>query len=163
MSRIEPERRRGFDADATTAEEQARRASLYFGALLHGKLRAFNPQYQGADGASIGQWQRLPSSIAGNRNFLKALRNHSKFFCAEENRELDLMVIDYAALKRAPSERRNVCEVTEEFYFNNGRHDTREDVVFLINGIPVRVIECKNASKDEDMAPEGGTRSCKRD
>jgi type I restriction enzyme R subunit len=42
--------------------------------------------------------------------------------------------------------------VTEEFYVHNGRHGTREDVVFLINGIPVLVVECKNASKDEAIA-----------
>ena len=42
--------------------------------------------------------------------------------------------------------------MTEEFYVHNGRHGTREDVVFLINGIPVLVIECKNASKDEGIA-----------
>ena len=43
-------------------------------------------------------------------------------------------------------------EVTEEFAFHNGRHGTREDVVFLINGMPVLVVECKNASKDEAIA-----------
>src|SRR5205807_6386322 len=32
------------------------------------------------------------------------------------------------------------------------KHGTREDVVFLINGIPVLVIECKNATKDEAIA-----------
>ena len=101
VSRAEAERRRGFDADASTAQERARRASLYFGALtccprpsgslwlsicrsgglrpaalrlLHGQLRAFNPLYQEAEGAGIGQWQRLPSSIAGNRDFLTILR-----------------------------------------------------------------------------------------
>ena len=31
-------------------------------------------------------------------------------------------------------------------------HGTREDVVLLINGIPVLLIECKNASKDEALA-----------
>ena len=46
----------------------------------------------------------------------------------------------------------NVYEVTEEFAFHNGRYDTREDVVFLINGMPVLVIECKNASEDEAIA-----------
>jgi hypothetical protein len=49
------------------------------------------------------------------------------------------------------NERRSVYEVTEEFYVHNGRHGTREDVVFLINGIPVLVIECKNANKDEEL------------
>jgi len=47
---------------------------------------------------------------------------------------------------------RNVYEVTEEWAFHNGHYGTREDVVFLINGIPVLVIECKNASKDEAIA-----------
>ena len=42
--------------------------------------------------------------------------------------------------------------MTEEFYVHNGRYGTREDVVFLINGIPVLVIECKNATKDEAIA-----------
>ena len=42
--------------------------------------------------------------------------------------------------------------MTEEFYVHNGKHGTREDVVFLINGIPVLVIECKNATKDEAIA-----------
>lgn len=43
-------------------------------------------------------------------------------------------------------------EVTEEFYVYNGHYGTREDVVFLINGIPVLVIECKNATKNEAIA-----------
>ena len=43
-------------------------------------------------------------------------------------------------------------EVTEEFYVHNGHHGTREDIVFLINGIPVLVIECKNATKEEAIA-----------
>ncbi len=42
--------------------------------------------------------------------------------------------------------------VTEEYYLNNGRYGNREDVVFLINGIPVVIVECKNATKDEALA-----------
>ncbi|MFN0126902.1 MAG: type I restriction endonuclease [Verrucomicrobiales bacterium] len=70
------------------------------------------------------------------------MRNQSKFFCDDENRELDFMVIDYADLARPQSDRRNVYEVTDEFDFHNGRFGTRDDVVFLINGIPELVIEC---------------------
>ena len=62
------------------------------------------------------------------------------------------MLIDYGDLARQREAWRNVYEVTEEFYVHNGRYGTREDVVFLINGIPVLVIECKNASKDEAIA-----------
>src|SRR5437762_13580675 len=61
-------------------------------------------------------------------------------------------MIDYGDLNRPREQWRNVYEVTEEFYVNNGRHGTREDVVFLINGIPVLVVECKNATKEEAIA-----------
>jgi len=152
VSRAEAERRRGFAAAASTPEGRARTATPYFGDLLEAKVREFNPKYPEAAGALVGRLMRLTADIAGNRDFLTYLRNQGKFFEPGENRELDLVLIDYADLEREPAERRNVYEVTEEFTVHNGRHGTREDVVFLINGIPVLVIECKNASKDEAIA-----------
>jgi type I restriction enzyme, R subunit len=152
VPRAEAERRRGFDAKAATPVERARTATPYFGELLYEQVCGFNPDYRGAEGALIEDWQRLRTDIAGNRDFLAGLRNQGKFFSAEQDRELDLTVIDYGDLERSPKRWRNVYEVTEEFYVHNGRHGTREDVVFLINGIPVLVIECKNATKDEAIA-----------
>jgi type I restriction enzyme, R subunit len=152
VPRAEAEARRGFDADGLTPEDRARTASLYFGDLLHAKVRDFNPKYKEAEGALVGEFQRLNASIAGNREFLSYLRNQGKFFSAEENRELDLVLIDYDDVTRSREQWRNVHEVTEEFYVHNGRYGTREDVVFLINGVPVLVIECKNATKDEAIA-----------
>ncbi len=152
VPRDEAERRRGFDPDGATPEERARKASLFFGDLLHAQVRTFNPKYKEAEGALIGEFQRFHADIYGNRDFLQALRNQHKFFCAEENRELDLTLVDYGDLACPREQWCNVYEVTEEFYTHNGKHGTREDVVFLINGIPVEVIECKNASKDEAIA-----------
>jgi len=152
VPRAEAEQRRGFDAGAATAEERAHSASLYFGDLLHEKVLAFNPKYKEAEGALIGEFQRFHADIYGNQDFLACLRNQYKFFCAEEDRELDLQLIEYGDIERLAGVRRNVYEVTEEFYTHNGHYGTREDVVFLINGIPVLVIECKNASKDEAIA-----------
>lgn len=152
VPRAEAEARRGFDPDGATGEDRARPASLYFGDLLHGQVRAFNPKYLVAEGALIGEFQRLNADITGNRDLLTYLRNQGKFFCAEENRELDLMLFDYGDLDRPREQWHNVYEVTEEFYVHNGRFGTREDVVFLINGIPVLVIECKNAGKGEAIA-----------
>src|SRR5438094_2808028 len=146
------ERRRGFDPDGATPEDRARLASLYFDDLLHAQVLTFNLKYKEAEGALVGELRRLNSDIAGNREFLTYLRNQGKFFCAEDNRELDLTLIYYDDGARPREKWRNVYEVTEEFYFNNGQYGTREDVVFLINGIPVLVIECKNASKDEAIA-----------
>jgi type I restriction enzyme R subunit len=152
VSRAEAEARRGFDPNGVTAEDRARSASLCFGDLLHTQVLAFNPKYKEAEGALLGEFRRLNADITGNRDFLAYLRNQVQFFCAEENRELDLTLIDYGDLTRPRDLWRNVYEVTEEFYTHNGHYGTREDVVFLINGIPVLVIECKNATKDEAIA-----------
>ena len=40
VPRAEAERRRGFDAAGATPEERARKASLFFGDLLHTQVRA---------------------------------------------------------------------------------------------------------------------------
>ncbi len=139
VPREEADRRRGVDANGKPG-------SLYFDDLLYQTVKAFNPAYTDAPGALIGQFRRLHSDIHGNRGFLAYLRNQGKFFHAVENRELDLLLIDYARPER------NTYEVTEEFYWHNGRYGNREDVVFLINGLPVVVVECKNASKEEGIA-----------
>ena len=152
MPREEAESRRGFDPEGATPGDRARPASLYFGDLLYAQVRDFNSKYQATEGALIGDFQRLHADIIGNRDFLTYLRNQGKFFCAEENRELDLTLIEYGDLSQPCENWRNVYEVTEEFYVHNGRHGIREDVVFLINGVPVLVIECKNATKDEGIA-----------
>jgi type I restriction enzyme R subunit len=120
--------------------------SLFFDDVLDAKVREFNPRYAEAEGALLGQFRHLHTDIYGNREFVEHLRNRGKFFDHDEKRERDLILIDY------DDPARNVYEVTEEWAFHNGHYATREDVVFLINGIPVLVIECKNANKDEAIA-----------
>ena len=120
--------------------------SLFFDDLLDAKVREFNPRYTEAEDTLLGRFRQLHTDIYGNREFVEHLRNRGKFLDHEESRERDLILIDY----NDPT--RNVYEVTEEWAFHNGRYGTREDVVFLINGIPVLVIECKNATKDEAIA-----------
>jgi len=75
VPRAEAERRRGFDPTAATQEERARGAALFFGDLLHSKVREFNPKYKEAEGALVGELERLHSDIYGNRDFLGFLRN----------------------------------------------------------------------------------------
>ena len=145
VSREEAEQRRGFDTEVPPAD-RAKNRSLFFDDLLDAKVREFNPRYAEAKGALLGQFRHLHTDIYGNREFVEHLRNRGKFFDHEEKRERDLILIDY------DDPARNVYEVTEEWAFNNGHYGTREDVVFLINGIPVLVIECKNANKDEAIA-----------
>lgn len=129
VPREEAERRRRFDPEAATSEERARPASLFFGDLLHAKVLEFNPKYKEAEGALVGELQRLHSDIYGNRDFLNYLRNQRTFFSSDDNRELDLMLIDYGDLARSQKAWRNRYEITEEFCVHNGRFGTREDVV----------------------------------
>ena len=145
VSREQAEQRRGFDPDASL-KDRAKGRSLFFDDLLDAKVREFNPRYAEAKDTLLGQFRRLHTDIYGNREFVEHLRNRGKFLDHEENCERNLILIDY----NDPT--RNVYEVTEEWAFHNGRYGTREDVVFLINGIPVLVIECKNADKDEAIA-----------
>jgi len=146
VSREEAEARRGFDPREISPQDRAARASLYFDELLFRKVREFNPLYTKGAGELIARLRHMQANIFGNREFLDLLRNTGKFFCNTENRELDLKIIDYDHIEN------NVFEVTEEFSVNNGIYGTREDVVFLINGIPILVIECKNATKEEAIA-----------
>lgn len=150
VSREEAENRRAGFPTRHEGENAGRNAraplSLFFDDLLDAKVREFNPRYAEAEGALLGQFRHLHTDIYGNREFVEHLRNRGKFFDHEEKRERDLILIDY------DDPARNVYEVTEEWAFHNGHYGTREDVVFLINGIPVLVIECKNANKDEAIA-----------
>ena len=145
VPRKEAEQRRGFDPDAPP-KDRAKNRSLFFPGLLNTKVREFNPCYTETESALPDKFRHLPTTIYGNQKFVEYLRNRGKYSDHKEKRERDLILIDY------DDPARNVYEVTEEFAFHNGHYGTREDVVFLINGMPVLVIECKNASKDEAIA-----------
>ena len=74
--------------------------------------------------------RRLNAHSAGNREFLTYLRNQGKFFCAEDNRELDLTLIDYGDGPASCEKWRNVYEVTEEFYFHEIGHRLSAEIVW---------------------------------
>ncbi|MDW3651013.1 MAG: HsdR family type I site-specific deoxyribonuclease [Bacteroidia bacterium] len=146
VPRSEAESFRGFDQSKTSPAEKAKNASAFFTDHLYEKVIQLNPEYTESKGALIGDFSRLHHDIWGNQNFHQYLRNEATFFHPGENREYDLKLIDYDNFEN------NTLHVTEEFYWNNGRYGTREDVVFLVNGMPILVIECKNANKDEAIA-----------
>jgi hypothetical protein len=53
VTRQEAERRRGFDPSGASAEERARKASLFFGDLLHSQVHVFNLKYKEAEVAPL--------------------------------------------------------------------------------------------------------------
>ena len=58
VPREEAEQQRGFDPEVPPAD-RAKNRSLFFDDLLHAKLRAFNPPYAQAPGASGGAFRPL--------------------------------------------------------------------------------------------------------
>lgn len=159
VTQAEAETRRGFAATNSATRsgaealeapvikrEKAKNASRFFTETLYEKVKELNPKYIGTKEELLHLLDLPLPTIAGNRDFLQYLKGEKTFFCKEENREFNLNLIDYENTDN------NVFEVTEEYYIYNGQYANREDVVFLINGIPVLVIECKNATKDEAIA-----------
>jgi type I restriction enzyme R subunit len=146
VSQSEAERRRGFDASAASPREKAKNASRFFTDILFEKVKQFNPKFKDSKEDLLRLLDLPLPNIQGNRDFLYYLQGEKTFFSKEENREFNLILIDYE------NPANNIFEITEEYYLFNGQYANREDVVLLINGIPVVVIECKNATKDEAIA-----------
>lgn len=127
-------------SDVVRGDELAYKTQPYYTDVLFAKLREFNP-WLPAD-------YKLPNiapKIDGNRQFLLALRGQSTAYDEKEKRERNVKFIDFEELKN------NVFEVTDEFSFSNSRYTNRQDIVFLINGIPVIDLECKNLTTDEGV------------
>lgn len=146
VSRTEAETRRGFDNSQQSPREQALNASRFFTDTLFDKVKQFNPKFKDTKEELLRKLNLPLPTVHGNRDFLSYLQGSKTFFNREDNREYNLILIDY------DNPENNIYEVTEEYYLFNGQYANREDVVFLINGIPVVVIECKNATKEEAIA-----------
>lgn len=146
VSQSEAESKREFDRSGISPREKAKNASRYFTELLFETVKKFNPKYKDSKEELLRKLDLPLPTIQGNREFLEHLQGQKTYFSKEDKREFNLKLIDFEHPEK------NVYEVTEEYYLFNGQYANREDGVFLINGIPVLVIECKNATKDEAIA-----------
>ncbi len=135
-----------FDTSSGSQKEQAKNASLFFNHILFSKAVEFNKGYSETEEELCRRLNNLPATIHGNNDMLLYLRNQKNWFNAARNKEDSLVLVDYEHPEN------NAYHVTEEYWYNNGRFANRADIVFLINGIPVLIIECKNATKDEAIA-----------
>ena len=88
---------------------------------------------------------RVPPRIEGNLEAWEFLKGLKTVFVASEHRERNARLLDF------DDARRNLFHVTDEFRFTNGVHTIRADVVFLINGIPIILVETKAATKIEGI------------
>ena len=89
---------------------------------------------------------QVKPTIEGNLDAWEYLRGLKTVFVPSEDRERNVALLDVERPER------NTFHVTPEYSFTNGTKTIRPDVVFLVNGIPVIVVEAKAATKQSGMA-----------
>lgn len=112
---------------------------------LASKLASFNP-WLGAEGVRsvIESLDALPATVEGNREMLAWIRGERQWYDDGEKRHRHLKLIDFEHTDA------NLFQVTWEWKLKPpGRKGNRADVMFLVNGIPVCIVEHKNP-KDGD-------------
>ena len=88
----------------------------------------------------------LNATLEGNQEALFWMRGERSTFVASENRERNVTLIDFE------NPDNNLFHVTDEWTQQGVVDRNRADVVFLINGIPVAIVEAKNAGKPDGLA-----------
>ena len=94
----------------------------------------------------VRQLTLLSPTLEGNQDALSWLRGERSIFVPDESRERNVTLIDY------DNPDNNLFHVTDEWTQKGTVHSNRADVVFLINGIPVAVVETKSANKRDGLA-----------
>jgi type I restriction enzyme R subunit len=116
---------------------------LLFNRVLEEKLIELNPGLITAKNVDevIRRIEAVRNTIEGNAEILGWLRGEQSIYDHDEKRERNVMVVDFTNADR------NVFHVTDEWQYRNGQEMNRADVMFLINGLPVAIIETKSARK----------------
>lgn len=135
-------------ASITPEDARAKRggeAGTFFRDVLEAKLAAFNP-WLSADAVRsvVETLDALPATIEGNRELLAWLRGERQWYDEAEKRHRPVTVIDFEHVAD------NVFHVTWEWKIKPpARKGNRADVMFVVNGVPVVIVEHKNP-KDGD-------------
>ncbi|MHB9123784.1 MAG: type I restriction endonuclease subunit R [Thermoanaerobaculia bacterium] len=135
---------RPLSRDAATTERRGETGTL-LNKTLERKLIDLNPGVVTSENVRevIERIETVRPSIEGNYEILRWLRGEQTVKDPRERRTRNVTVIDFEHLDS------NVFHVTEEWEYTNGRHSNRADVMFLINGIPVAIVETKHAKKPD--------------
>jgi type I restriction enzyme R subunit len=135
-------------APAEALQKRGGEAGLFFYRELQESLLRLNPGLVTPEnvGGIIQRMESVPSTIEGNREILEWVRGHRAVYCEAEKRHRNVAVVDFADLTK------NRFQVTSEWTFRAGnRKANRADVVFLINGVPVAIVETKNPKLSDAM------------
>lgn len=120
-------------------------AGTLFCSELESKFRQFNPwMTDDAIRATVERLEALPPTIEGNREILAWLRGERQWYDEAENRHRPVRLIDFDA----PGV--NAFHVTWEWNVKPpARKGNRADVMFVVNGVPVAIVEHKNPTETD--------------
>jgi type I restriction enzyme R subunit len=85
----------------------------------------------------------IPSNIEGIRTFLDRFRNGLVVPIQKEGKERVIKLVDLEKIEN------NEFIVTNQFKLEGSKGSIRADIVLLVNGIPLVLIECKNPTREE--------------
>ena len=123
-------------------------AARYFTEVLKAQLLKLNKGI--VDDSNCADVMRklglLNATLEGNQEALLWMRGVKSTFVPSKNLERNVTLIDF------DNPENNLFHVTDEWEQQNAAHRNRADVVFLINGIPVAIMETKNAGKPDGLA-----------
>lgn len=121
---------------------------LFFYDLLKEQLVKLNPGIvdEAKADSIIKDLENVRSSIEGNSDVLRYLKGDKSVYHDREKREVNIKLIDFENITN------NRFHVTDEWQYTNGTYTNRGDVILLINGIPVIIVETKGAHKKEGIA-----------
>ena len=130
------------------AELRRGETGFFFYDLLKEQLVKLNPGIVDEAKAEsiIKELENVRSTIEGNSDVLRYLKGDKSVYHERERREINIKLIDFENITN------NRFHVTEEWQYTNGTYTNRGDVVLLINGIPVIIVETKGAHKKEGIA-----------
>ena len=120
---------------------------LFFSDVLQVQLLKLNTRILDESNCAdiMRQLRLLKPTLEGNQDALSWLRGEQSIFVPSENRERNVTLIDF----ETPDN--NLFQVTDEWTQQGIVDRNRADVVFLINGIPVAVVEAKSANKSDGV------------
>ncbi|HOJ85489.1 MAG TPA: HsdR family type I site-specific deoxyribonuclease [Elusimicrobiales bacterium] len=114
------------------------KSNMIFSEVLRNKITSLNPYLENSEVENVfKKIESVRDSIEGNLEVLKWLRGEKTIFVEKEKREINVNIIDFERLER------NLFQITDEWVFTDGKKTNRADIVFLINGIPVCIVETK--------------------
>ena len=126
-------------------EKRGSDAGIFFRDDLGNKLKEFNHWLSHDNTQSIVETlDALPATIEGNRELLSWIRGERQWYDENEKRHRAVKLIDFT------NPESNIFHVTWEWKIKPlARKGNRADVMYVINGIPVCIVEHKNP-KDGD-------------